>query len=217
MPATSVDMFTVGDFSGPNGKSYKPAIGWIAADGLTFGGPAKHPSCGGRSLFGDIALNETTGRVYACGSGSTLSGGTMDFFDPDGSGPIASIPLDSLTLNSNKAFAMVYDTTTWAVVQTVVWESTSGGEFANDIATTPDGGFVVVGSTRGSMPGFTNPAPGTPDGYVEKYNAAGTLVWSYQTQTAATDSFRTVTVDPDGAVYVTGTTGATQPLSILSC
>lgn len=137
----------------------------------------------------------------------------MNFFDPDGPGPLASIPLNSATPNNNKAFAMVYDTTTWAVVQTVVWESTSGGEFANDIATTPDGGFVVVGSTRGSMGGKTNPAEGTPDGYLEKYNADGTLAWNYQTQTAATDSFRTVTVDPaDGTVYVAGTTGtATDP------
>jgi hypothetical protein len=206
--AAAPDMFTVGDFSGPYDKSYKPSIGWIAKDGLTFGGPANQPSCGGRSFFSDMDLTESAGKVYACGYGFNGIGGIMDFFDPDGPGPIAQINLNTGTTRTEKGFAMVYNTTTWAVLQTVIWESTYGGDYTTDITVTPDGGFVVVGQTYGSLGGKTNPAEGTLDGYLEKYNADGSLAWNYQTETTEGDTFGDVTVDPDGGVYVSGNSGS---------
>lgn len=199
------DMFTVGDFSGPYGQSYKPAIGWVAADGLTFSGPAHQPSCGGRSFFSDVDLNETAGKVYAAGYGYTSSGGTMDFLDPDGPGPIPQIAFSTSTAGDAKGFAVVYDTATWAVQKTVTWESSYGDDFCTDITATPDGGFVLVGQTLGGLGGKTNPAPGTNDGYMEQYNADGSLAWNYQTETAVSDTFGDVTVDPaDASVYVSG-------------
>jgi len=203
--AAAPDMFTVGDFSGPYDKSYKPSIGRVGNDGVTLSGPANQPSCGGRSFFLDVSLNESAGKVYAAGYGFNGSGGTMNFFDPDGPGPIASIPLNSATPDNNKGFAVVYDTTSWAVLQAVVWETDKGGDIIADIMATPDGGFVICGITKGTMKvGATNPNPGTNDAYIQKYNAAGTLVWDYQTQTTINDTFGDMSLDEDGNIYVSG-------------
>ena len=108
--------------------------------------------------------------------GSTHSGGTMDFFDPDGPGPLPTVTFNPSTpAGSYKGYAVVYDMSTWAVQQSVTWESTQGYERCDDITVTPDGGFIVVGTTHGDMGGYTNPAPGTSEGYMEKYNADGSL------------------------------------------
>jgi len=197
------DLFTVGDFSGPYDQSYKPAIGTMSADGLTLSGPAHQPSCGGRSFFTDVSLNESAGRVYASGYGYTSSGGTMTFFDADGVGPAPTINFTAGTSDDDRGFAVVFDTATWAVQQTVTWESSYGGERIYDIQATSDGGFVICGFTNADMSG-TNPAPGTRDGYIEKYKADGTLDWAYQSETANYEYFGSLTVDADGNIYATG-------------
>jgi len=202
-PGNPPDMFTPGDFSGPYGQSYKPAIGKVSADGLTLSGPAHFPSCGGRSFFRNVSLNESVGKLYAAGFGYTGSGGTMDFFDADGVGPAPTINFNTTLSDDDRGFAVVYDTATWTVLQTVTWESNYGGERIYDIQATPDGGFVVCGFTYGDMSG-TNPAPGTRDGYIEKYKADGALDWSYQSQTANYEYFGSLTIDADGNIYASG-------------
>jgi hypothetical protein len=214
-PLTDGDLFTVGDFSGSVGgalrRSYKPAVGKavVTNDGVTvtttLSGPEHQPACNGRSFFGDIDINETAGKVYAAGYGYSGSGGTMDAFDPDGPGPLAPIAFNAATPVSDKGFAVIYDSTSWAIQKVVTWESTQGGEGCYDITATPDGGFIIVGATMGDMGGNTNPSPGTREGYMEKYNADGSLAWNYQTQTAYYDYFGDVTIDPDGNIYVSGT------------
>ena len=208
-PLSMGDAFTAGDFSGPAGGNYKPCVGKISADGLTKSGPAHQPSCGGRSFFTDVAINESAnagaGKVYACGYGFNASPNNMTYLDPDGPGTdFASIPFNSASPNSNKGFAMVYNATTWAIDKVVTWESTQGGDFTNDITSTADGGFVLVGQTLGSLGGFTNPAVGTNDGYLEVYDASGTLAWKWQTQTTFADAFGDASVDADGSIYVSG-------------
>ncbi len=187
-------MFTAGDFSGPAGTDYKPAVGHISADGLTLSGPAHQPAGGGRSIMADCALNETAGKFYAAGS----MVGT--YFDADGVGPSPQVNFTAATSAMNKGIAVAWDTTTWAVDKVVTWE-TSYGSAIIDIAATSDGGFVVCGHTSGNMSGI-NPAPGTTDSYIEKYNANGTLAWSYQAETLVADSYRAVRTDADGNIYV---------------
>jgi hypothetical protein len=216
-PLTMGDSFTAGDFSGPAAKSYKPAVGRISADGLTLSGPAHQPECGGRSFFSDIDINESAnagaGKVYATGYGFTNSGGTMDYLDPDGPGTdFAPIAFNASSTNNNKGFAFVYNATTWAIDKVVTWESTYGGDIPTDITATADGGFVLVGQTAGSLGGFTNPAEGTADGYMEVYDASGTLVWKLQTETAVSDGFGDATVDSDGSIYVSGTSNGNPTL-----
>ena len=204
-PATPPDVFTAGDFSGPYNQSYKPTVGRVSADGTTLYGPAHQPSCGGRSFFNKIDLNESVGKVYAAGYGYT-SGGTMNFYDADGPGPLAAVNFNTaLPGASDRGIATVFDSTTWAVQRVVTWESSYGGDRIYDIRATPDGGFVVCGYVSGNMGSNVNPAPGTLDGYMEKYDSAGNLAWSYQAQTAYYEYFRSATVDAEGNIYVSGT------------
>ena len=146
----SVDMFTAGDFSGP--RPELQARHWQGRpDGVTC--PARRTilrAAAGASS--GLSLNEKpSGRVYAAWLGSNASGRTMNFFDPDGPGPIASIPLNSATADTNKGFAVVYDASTWAVLQAVVWESAQGGDVSRISWRRPDGGFVIRGNTKGTL------------------------------------------------------------------
>ena len=109
-----------------------------------------------------------------------------------------------MTPNNFKGFAIVYNATTWAIDKVVTWESTQGGDIPADITAKADGGFVLVGQTLGSLGGFTNPAVGTNDGYIEVYDATGTLSWKFQTETTVADNFGDATVDSDGSIYVSG-------------
>jgi hypothetical protein len=130
----------------------------------------------------------------------------MEHFDPDGPGPIASIALDTNTPGDQKGFAVVYDSS-WAVQQTVIWETAAGDDGIYDIMATPDGGFAVCGTVEGDMPGYTNPDPNKliREGYIQKYDASGTMVWDYQTQTAYYDYYGDMSLDEDGNIYVSGT------------
>jgi hypothetical protein len=203
------DSFTPGDFSGPAAQSYKPAVGKISADGLTKSGPVHQPACGGRSFFSDIDINESAnegaGRVYATGYGWSASGGTMDFIDPDGPGTdFDPIALDPLKTDTRTGFAFVYNATTWAIDKVVILASTYGRDIATDITATADGGFVLTAQTYGSLGGFTNPAEGTYDGYIEVYDADLNLAWNFQTETAVSETFGDSSVDADGNIYVSG-------------
>ena len=199
---TKGDMYTAGDFSGPAGTNYSPSVGHISADGLTLSGPAHQPAVDARSYLRGVDVNETTGKLFT-GGYTYLSSGPCTYLDPDGPGPIPQINFDPLKTDKRTGFAFVYDTTTWLVDKTVVWESTHGGEYIGDVEGTSDNGFIAVGYTKGDMSG-TNPLAGESDGYIEKYNSDGTLAWSYQTQYSGSDSFKKVKTDADGNLYVVG-------------
>ena len=201
---TQGDMYTVGDFSGPVGTNYSPSVGHISADGLTLSGPAHQPAVDSRCYLNGADVNETTGKMYTKGH-TYANSGACPYLDPDGPGPIAPILWDPLKTDKLVGFALVHDTTTWAVDKTVVWESTRGGEYIRDIRVTPDNGFIVVGYTKGDMSATNgDPAGGTPDGYIEKYNADGTLAWAHQTQLPGSDYFQKVETDADGNIYIAG-------------
>ena len=192
------DKFTVGDYTGIAGSGYNPWVGKVAADGATLSGPAQQPNCDSvRTYCTDISINEGTGRVYATGYNWPRENvGT--FFDPDGSGPL--LHTFAATTLSDRGWGMVYDSS-WNLVHDFFWESNYGGEGVYDNIPTADGGVILVGETRGDMPGQpagTNPAPGTSDIYIAKYDAAGNMVWDYQSGTAASDMAGDVTLDPDG-------------------
>jgi len=202
---TQGDMYTVGDFSGPAGTNYSPSVGHISADGLTLSGPVHQPAVDSRSYLRGLDVNETTGKLYTNGY-TYLNSGPCTYLDPDGPGPIPQINWDPLKTDKIVGFAFVYDTTTWAVDKTVVWESTYGGDYISGIRVTPDNGFIICGYTKGDMSATNgDPAGGVADGYIEKYNADGTLAWAHQTQLPGSDSFSKVKTDADGNLYVAGT------------
>lgn len=64
-------------------------------------------------------------------------------------------------------------------------------------------GEVVVGSTNGSFPTFTNPNPGTPDGYVYAVNGSGANVWTQQFGTSSSDVANALVIS-GSSVYVVG-------------
>ncbi|WP_158501508.1 SBBP repeat-containing protein [Vitiosangium sp. GDMCC 1.1324] len=78
------------------------------------------------------------------------------------------------------------------------------GDFAQGVATAPDGSVYVTGYTSGGLDGNTN--AGGQDLFLVKYDAAGSRQWTRQLGSASNDQARGVAVGADGAVYVTGFT-----------
>ncbi len=197
----SSDKFTPGDFTGSVG--YNNWVGKVAADG-TLSGPAKQPSGDfTRDYFFDVAVNESNGQVFAVGYSYQ---GTPTQWDPDGSGPAAPYLITPTTnIGTGIGTGVLYDGS-WNIVASVVWDTKNAGDRIYDVASTPDGGWVVVGFTTGNLKsGAVNPSPGTRDAYIAKYDTTGTLVWDYQSETAYYEYAGDVTVDPaDGSIYVSG-------------
>ena len=67
------------------------------------------------------------------------------------------------------------------------------------------GALIVVGETMGSLEGEIS--QGGQDGFISKYDANGTRVWSNQFGSEENDAVLTVSVGADGGVLVGGFTG----------
>ena len=78
-------------------------------------------------------------------------------------------------------------------------------DIAFDVKADSAGNPYVVGSTEGSLPGFTNPNA-FRDAFVIKYDTAGTRQWIVQTGTADRDEVNDVDFDALDNVYITGLT-----------
>jgi hypothetical protein len=105
------------------------------------------------------------------------------------------------------AFVRKYD-----AAGNVVWTrqfGTSGTDDAFGLALDGSGGVYVAGDTNGTLPGQTS--AGEIDAFVRKYGAAGTVVWTRQFGTSASDQGEAVAVDGAGGVYVAGNTFGALP------
>ena len=71
------------------------------------------------------------------------------------------------------------------------------------VTTGSDGGIYVAGMAY-------NPAQSNYDGFVNKFDAAGTLAWTRFVGTLEYDSIQSVTTDANGTVYVAGLTYSSQ-------
>jgi len=91
-----------------------------------------------------------------------------------------------------------------------VWSKAYGGGFGlqtvTDIAVTPDGDLVVVGSFAGTIDFGGQPmaSTGSSDIFVAKLKANGDHVWSKRFGDASSQRALTVAVDSTGAIYVGG-------------
>ncbi len=95
---------------------------------------------------------------------------------------------------------------------TVLWTrqlGSAGGDFAQAVATDADGNAYVAGYTTGHLD--TNTSAGLKDLFLVKYDASGTKKWTRQLGTAKNDEARAVTVDANGAIYVSGLTYGALP------
>lgn len=75
----------------------------------------------------------------------------------------------------------------------------TGSDIAYDVCTTPDGSYVVAGST-------TSFGTVAMDGFLMKLNNQGNLVWNYGYGGTADDVFRKVIPTPDGGYLAVGQT-----------
>ncbi|MEF2279868.1 SBBP repeat-containing protein [Deinococcus sp. YIM 134068] len=95
---------------------------------------------------------------------------------------------------------------------TEVWTrqfGTTAREELKDVSLDAVGNVYVVGVTSGSLPGQTN--LGGYDGFVRKYTANGTEVWTRQFGTGDFDVAWAVDVDAEGHVFVAGNTSGVLP------
>ncbi|MCA9579009.1 MAG: hypothetical protein H6726_03410 [Sandaracinaceae bacterium] len=107
---------------------------------------------------------------------------------------------------STDAFVRKYD-----VSGTELWTrqfGTANGDFAYSVSVGTDGSVLVAGLTQGTLPGQTGPGIGASfgDGFVRKYDAAGTELWTRQFGTPDGDVIESVSVGADGSVLVAGGT-----------
>jgi len=210
------DLFTLGDGVGGYDNAFDPYIGMGRADG-TINGPAIQPQANGRSYFTDLQMNASETRAYASGVAGSLVVATPGTFDPDGAGPAAGHAFTPNLMGNRRGIAAVYDTTdpdgpghlqaSFAVLHSMVWESAYGYENIVDNCPTADGGVILVGYSKGHMPKvgggtWTNPAVGTHDTYIAKYDSTGAMVWDYQAQTTHMDYAGGVQIDADGSILI---------------
>jgi WD40 repeat protein len=122
----------------------------------------------------------------------------------DGESAIAGFTtgdLEGSSTGEQDAFVRRYD-----AAGGILWArqfGTSVLDIALAVAAAPDGSVVVAGETSGALEGSS--AGGT-DGFVRKYDVAGTVVWTRQLGTSATDRVNAVAVQSDGSVFVAGET-----------
>ena len=96
-----------------------------------------------------------------------------------------------------------------------VWQKTLGGsrfDEAHAITTTPDGGFVVAGSTASTDGDVTGMHGGTADMWVVKLDALGNKVWQKALGGGGVGSDQAdgITRAPDGGFVVAGSTQSTN-------
>ena len=76
-------------------------------------------------------------------------------------------------------------------------------EFGWAVAVDASGGALVAGRTEGNLAGENQ---GETDAWLAKFDSSGAQLWIQQLGTTGPDSIRSVAVDAQGAVYVTGRT-----------
>jgi len=89
---------------------------------------------------------------------------------------------------------------------TALWTrqfGTSSVDHSSAIVADGLGNIYVSGVTHGSLGG---PNAGGMDGFIRKYDASGTMLWTRQFGTSANDDNRDVSLDGAGGVYITGYT-----------
>lgn len=94
--------------------------------------------------------------------------------------------------------------------QTKQWDRTFGGSLSEEFSTiipTPDGGFLLGGSSTSAAGGNkTQPSKGQGDYWVVKVNASGTKVWDKTIGTSSFDFLADLAVTPDGGYLLAGST-----------
>ena len=87
---------------------------------------------------------------------------------------------------------------------------TSTSDYGLGVSGDSSGNVYVVGTTNGSLPGFTS--AGVDDVFLRRLGSAtGVELWTIQFGTTGNDTGSGITVDPNGDVYIVGDTQGTLP------
>lgn len=93
----------------------------------------------------------------------------------------------------------------------IQWQNSlggSGGDHANDIDLTSDGGYIAAGTTSSNNGDVTGNHGGISDGWVVKLNHTGDLEWQTTVGGSGTDQFRSVSQTIDGGYIAAGITNS---------
>jgi hypothetical protein len=163
---------------------------------------------------------DLSGNVYVTGSfNGTVT--IRNFGSGGGGGAITLTSYGTLTTAGNAdAFIVKYNSSGTAQWATSIG-SVSPSESGNSIATDGDGNVYVVGQINGtvSINNFisgggggaitlalygTLATTGGTDAFIVKYNSSGTAQWATTVGSSAADTGRSIAVDTNGFVYITG-------------
>jgi len=106
------------------------------------------------------------------------------------------------SLGTDDAFIVTYD-----VSGNKLWSrllTSDGNDWGRGIAADPAGNIYVTGATMGSLDGNIN--SGGIDIFLAKFDASGNKLWTRLLGTSGEDYARSVAVDRDGGIYITGNT-----------
>jgi Ca2+-binding RTX toxin-like protein len=138
-------------------------------------------------LVEDIEISQD-GFIYIAGStrsnfeGKIEDGGKTDAF------------VSKLDSNGNLIWTKVLGSNNW--------------DGANAITTAEDGSIYVGGYTWGSLTNRIN--NGLPDGFLAKYDANGSLIWSKTLGSYTTDYINDLAIDQNGLIWAVGFTDGTS-------
>jgi hypothetical protein len=102
---------------------------------------------------------------------------------------------------NRQAFVSRYETS-----GNLVWSrqlGTSGTDYGRSVAADIAGNVFICGETNGSLGGANQ---GSNDAFIAKYDSSGSLLWSRQLGTGASDYGQSVAVDATGNAFMTGYT-----------
>lgn len=188
-----------GTRTSPNHGSYDLWLAHFDADGR----PLWDQSFGGSDyeLSGCFALNATANGGFILGGASWSA--------PSGN---KTSPKYS-TVGYDQEYASDYWVVRTDADGSRLWDATfgarGGASRLDDIASLPDGGFLLVGwstapPATGTLGNKTSPRFGAKDGWIVRIDAEGKLLWDQSFGGAGTDRFSAVAVMPDGGFLLAG-------------
>ena len=208
-PTPTVASWTkqLGTSSGDGGRGItSDPSGNIYVTGYTGGGLDGNTSAGGHDLF--VVKYDTSGVKQW-----TKQLGTSGYDEgwgitSDSSGNLYATGHISFGLDGNTSaggfdlFVVKYNSS--GVKQWTKQLGTASDDFGTGITSDSSGNIYVTGYTEGHLDG--NTSAGYNDLIVVKYNSSGVKQWTRQLGTSSNDYGFSITSDPSGNVYVTGST-----------
>ncbi|MDC0710749.1 DUF5011 domain-containing protein [Stigmatella sp. ncwal1] len=201
------------------------SFGTVYLAGHSLGQMGEEPSAGGQDVFvarlSEEGAQKWLKRLGSASSDTAAGVAVDDRNSQDVSLYVTGYTGGALEGNANAGGQDVF-LARYNAAGTRLWVrqwGTPAGDFAQAVATAPDGSIYVAGYTSAGLDG--NAPSGGQDLFLVKYDAAGNRLWTRQRGSPKNDQAKGVAVAADGSVYVTGYTfggldGAANPSATTS-